>query len=78
MANKAPRHVRGFLAPATDADSYVHLTLHFGNDGGVNLKLSDCDRGVNLWFAANKDGRKKWNVLRAALNKAEDHLFAVA
>lgn len=68
---------REFLESLKHSDSYYRIYVD-ADTGGVDLKLSDCDR--RIWFSFGKPGDKraiaKIKRLKAAVDSIHDHLTA--
>lgn len=79
MAGKA-RRSRAWLEPRSGAevDSYIVVTKH--DWGHVELKISDCNRRVEIGFYPQrlKYSLKKLDRMRAMLDKAEEFLREAA
>jgi hypothetical protein len=68
---------REFLEPLKHSDSYYRIYVD-PESGGVDLKLSDCDR--RIWFSFGKPGDKraiaKIKKLKGAIDAIHDYLMA--
>lgn len=72
------RDSRGFLAPASQADSYYRVSVN-SYDQSVELKLNDCYRSINWSFGkpGDKAAIRKIKKIKAVIDSIHDHLTEV-
>jgi hypothetical protein len=76
---KKLKTTRVFLEPVRFSDSYTRTWVD-DDDGGAELKISDCDRRVSLYFGkpGNKRAIAKIRKLKAVIDALHDYLTEAA
>lgn len=66
---------RVFLEPVTESDSYVRVIVD-KDTGGVDLKLSDCDRRIWWYFGKPGDKRaiRKIKAVKKIIDEVHEYL----